>query len=303
MAYRRLRLPDGFVEYVVDGDPDASDLLVYHVGTPSAAVHWRGLNRAAAAAGIRVASYSRGGYGASTRREGRSIADEASITAAIADQLGYDQLFVAGSSGGGAAALACAALLGDRIRACVTLASIAPRIEAGPAWASFHTPEQQREWDDVAEGDLAKLLPDFEASVGFFGGVTVRRLRAIGGPADERGQRFGIVENVDRDLVRSMRRAVSSGYAGFLDDNLAQARDWGFRVADIQVPTVVRQGALDKLVLSTQGRWLAATIPGARGVFLDDAGHGSVALPWSDVIHDLLAAASGPPPPDGLRVS
>ena len=88
-----------------------------------------------------------------------------------------------------------------------------------------------------------------------------------------------------------MRRAVSRGYAGFLDDNLAQVRDWGFRVADIRVPVVVRQGALDRLVKIEQGRWLAATIRGARGVFLDDAGHGSIALPWSDVIADLLAAA------------
>ena len=87
-----------------------------------------------------------------------------------------------------------------------------------------------------------------------------------------------------------MRRAVSHGYDGFLDDNLAQARDWGFRVADIRVPVVVRQGALDKLVHIEQGRWLAATIPGARGVFLDDAGHGSIALPWTDVISELQAA-------------
>ena len=296
MSYCRLPRSNGFVEYVVDGPVNARDLLVFHVGTPSAAVQWAGLNRAAAAAGMRVASYSRGGYGRSTRREGRSVADEAAITAALADRLGYERFFVGGWSGGGAAALACAALLGDRVRACVTLASIAPRTESGPAWTTFHTPEQQKEWDDLAEGDVAKLVPDFEQAVGFFSRVTVRRLRAIGGPVDERGRMLGSVENVDKDLVRSMRRAVSSGYGGFLDDNLAQARDWGFRVADIRVPTVVRQGALDKLVLSTQGRWLAATIPGARGVFLDDAGHGSIALPWSDVIADLVGAA-GPSVP------
>lgn len=290
MAYRRLQLSDGTVEYVVDGPPDARDLLIFHVGTPGAAVRWGGLNRAAAAAGLRVASYSRGGYGASTRREGRRVADEAGITAALADQLGAERFFVAGWSGGGAVALACAALLPDRVRACVTLASIAPRAESGPAWATFHTPEQRNEWEDLVEGDLAKLLPEFEEAVGFFGHVTVRKLRAMGGPVDERGRRLGSVENIDRDLVRSMRRAVSTGYLGFLDDNLAQAREWGFRVADIRVPTIVRQGALDKLVSSAQGRWLAATIPGARAVFLDDAGHGSIALPWSDVIADLLTA-------------
>jgi pimeloyl-ACP methyl ester carboxylesterase len=291
MGYRGLHLPGGFVEYVVDGPEDARDLLVFHVGTPGAAVRWNGLVRAASAAGMAVAGYSRGGYGRSTRREGRTIADEAAITAAIADRLGHERFFVLGWSGGGPVALACAALRGDRVRACMTLAGVAPRTESGDAWATFHSPEQHREWEDLAKGDMATLLPDFEQAVGFFGRVTTRKLRAIGGPVDERGRVHDVVANVDRDLVRSMRRAVSSGYFGFLDDNLAQVRDWGFRVADIRVPVVVRQGALDRLVSIEQGRWLAANIPGARGVFLDDAGHGSVALPWSDVIAELRAAA------------
>jgi pimeloyl-ACP methyl ester carboxylesterase len=291
MAYRRFDFDGGMVEYFVDGPENARDLLVFHVGTPSAAVRWTGLVDAAAGAGMRVASYSRGGYGTSTRREGRSIADEAAITAALADRLGYPRFFVLGWSGGGAVALACAALLPDRVRAGMSLAGIAPRTESGAAWKTFHTPEQHKEWDDLEKGDMAMLLPDFEAAVGFFGHVTTRKLRTIGGPADARGQAHDVETNVDRDLVRSMRRAVQHGYAGFLDDNLAQVRDWGFRVADIRVPVVVRQGALDRLVSMEQGRWLATTIPGARGVFLDDAGHGSIALPWSEVVSDLVNAA------------
>jgi pimeloyl-ACP methyl ester carboxylesterase len=291
MGYRRLRRPEGFVEYVVDGPEDARDLLVFHVGTPSAAVRQRGLIGAAAAAGMRVASYSRGGYGTSTRREGRTIADEAGITAALADRLGYARFFVLGWSGGGPVALACAALLADRVLACMTLAGTAPRTESGAAWQTFHSPEQHKEWEDLAKGDMATLLPDFEQAVEFFGRVTTRKLRAIGGPVDERGREYDVEANIDRDLVRSMRRAVLHGYAGFLDDNLAQVRDWGFRVADIHVPVVVRQGALDRLVSIEQGRWLAATIPGARGVFLEDAGHGSIALPWSEVVRDLKNAA------------
>jgi pimeloyl-ACP methyl ester carboxylesterase len=291
MGYRRLRLSEGFVEYVLDGPDDARDLIIFHFGTPSAAVRLRGLVGAAGAAGMRVASYSRGGYGTSTRREGRSVADEAAITAALADHLGYERFFALGWSGGGPAALACAALLADRVRACMTLAGSAPRTESGAAWKTFHSPEQHKEWEDLEKGDMAALLPDFEGAVGFFSHVTVRKLRAIGGLPDPHGRANDVEANVDRDLVRSMRRAVSHGYAGFLDDNLAQVRDWGFRVADIRVPVVVRQGALDRLVAVEQGRWLAATIPGARGVFLNDAGHGSIALPWSHVVAELRAAA------------
>jgi pimeloyl-ACP methyl ester carboxylesterase len=291
MGYRRLPLDVGFVEYVVDGPEDARELLIFQVGTPNAAVRWNGLVRAAAARGIRVAGYSRGGYGASSRREGRAIADEAPITAALADRLGFDRFLVAGWSGGGPAALAAAEALPDRVRACLLLASIAPRIEAGSAWEAWHTPEQRKEWDDLTGGVKPALIEEFQQVAEMFRHMTVRRLSAIGGKPDARAIAEDHLTHVEPDLVRSMRRSVSRGYFGFLDDNLAQARDWGFRVADIRVPVVVRQGELDRLVNVGHGRWLAATIPGARARILPDAGHGSIALPWADVVADLVSAA------------
>jgi pimeloyl-ACP methyl ester carboxylesterase len=292
VAYRRLPLASGFVEYVVDGPDDAGDLLVFHVGSPAAAVRYGALVRAAADEGLRVASYSRGGYGASPRREGRTVADEAAITAALADRLGFDRFFTMGWSGGGPAALACAALLPGRVRACTAMASVPPRVESGPAWPTFWRPDQLREWDELEAEDISSLVPEFEAAVAIFRRMTARRLASVGGPPDARAVALGHHQAVVPDLIRSMRRAVSRGWFGYLDDNLAQVREWDFRVADITVPVIVRQGELDRLVPPACGHWLAGAIPGARGVFLDDAGHGSIALPWSDVISELVAAAT-----------
>jgi pimeloyl-ACP methyl ester carboxylesterase len=290
MGYRRLPLENGFVEYLVGGPEAARDLVIFHVGTPAAAVLYDGLVRAAAALDMRVATYSRAGYGSSPRREGRSVADEAAITAALVDRLGFRRFYVGGWSGGGPAALAGAALLGDRVRACLTLASLAPRLEAGPAWEAWHTPEERREWDAM-DGDRAALIPEFEEAAALFARMTKSRLSAIAGEPDARSIEHDHATNVEPELVRSMRRAVSRGPFGYLDDNLAQARDWGFRVAEIGVPVVVRHGEVDKLVNTGNGRWLAGAIPGARARILPDAGHGSIALPWSDVVADLVAAA------------
>jgi pimeloyl-ACP methyl ester carboxylesterase len=182
-------------------------------------------------------------------------------------------------------------MLPKRVIACGTMAGLAPRVEAGDAWRTLHTPEQLKEWDELAAGDLDALIPEFEGAVQMFRRITVKRLRGLGGPADARALANDVEVAVDKPLVRSMRRSVANGYFGFLDDNLAQVRDWGFRVGDIRVPVVIRQGALDRLVPAANGRWLAAAIPGATGVFLDDAGHGSVALPWKDVVDDLVKAA------------
>jgi pimeloyl-ACP methyl ester carboxylesterase len=290
MGYRRLPLDVGFVEYLVDGPENARELLIFHVGTPSAAVLYRGLVRAAAGHDMRVATYSRAGYGSSPRREGRSVADEAAITAALADRLGFERFFVAGLSGGGPTALAGAALLGKRVRACLAMASPAPRLEAGAAWEAWHTPEQRREWDDM-DRDQAALIPEFEEAAALFARMTQRRLSAIAGEPDARAIELDHATNVQPELVRSMRRSVSRGCFGFLDDNVAQARDWGFRVAEIAVPVVIRHGERDKLVNVGNGRWLAGAIPGAQARILPDAGHGSIALPWSEVVADVVAAA------------
>lgn len=291
VGYRRLPYDGGTIEYVIDGPEDARDLLLFHGGSPSAAAAFPGLTRAAAAAGMRTAIYSRAGYGRSTRRPGRSVADEAAISAALVDRLGHDAFFTAGWSGGGPVALACAALLPRRVRACLTLASPAPRLEVGAAWRAWIRPEDLPEWDVLASGDPTSVLPSFAEAVAMFGRMTPRRLTAFPGGSD--ADRRWILDpgGVGRPVTRSMRRAVLSGYFGFLDDNLAQARDWGFRVADIRVPVVVRQGELDGLVKAEHGRWLARTIPGARGVFLPDAGHGAVTEPWEEVVGQLVSAA------------
>lgn len=292
MAYRQFWFDGGTIEYLVAGPPDARDLILFHVGTPSAAVLYPGLVAAAAARGLRTAVYSRGGYGRSSRRPGRSVADEAAISAALADKLGHPRFFTVGWSGGGPVALACAALLPDRVRACMPMASLAPRHEAGAAWNAWIPPDQIREWDVLAGDDQSELLDDFRAQVDTFRRITPARLAKIGGRPDERAIAHRQRAEIAPFLTRSMRRAVSQGHFGYLDDNVAQARDWGFRVADIRVPVVVRHGDLDRLVNVGQGRWLAQAIPGARGVFLPDAGHGSIALPWSEIVADLVGGAA-----------
>jgi pimeloyl-ACP methyl ester carboxylesterase len=292
MGYRRFRFDGGTVEYVVAGPEQAKGLLLFHVGTPSAAVLYPGLVEAAAAHGLRTATYSRAGYGRSSRRPGRTVADEAAISAALADLLGHAEFVTVGWSGGGPVALACAALLPDRVRACMALASLAPRAEAGEAWDEWFHEEQRAEWDTLRGGDPLSLVSEFEEAVHVFGRMTVRRLQNVGGTPDARAVKHDTAGEISPFLVKSMRRAVVSGYQGYLHDNLAQAIDWGFRVADIRVPVVVRHGELDRLVNVGHGRWLAKTIPGARGMFLADAGHGSIAVPWSDVVGDLMRAAA-----------
>ncbi|MGZ6545950.1 MAG: alpha/beta fold hydrolase [Actinomycetota bacterium] len=122
-----LQLADGrSLEFCRTGPVDPSAWLIFHIGTPSAAALFPHVTEVADARGIATASYSRAGYGGSTRSEGRTVAQEAVNAAALADHLGASTFFVAGWSGGGPGALACAALLPERVRSCVVFAGNSP---------------------------------------------------------------------------------------------------------------------------------------------------------------------------------
>lgn len=66
-------LPDGrFLDVDVSG-PEGGFPLVFHHGTPGSVRQFRAIQRAAHDRGLRLVTYSRPGYGASTRQPGRSI--------------------------------------------------------------------------------------------------------------------------------------------------------------------------------------------------------------------------------------
>jgi pimeloyl-ACP methyl ester carboxylesterase len=291
MTVERMHLPDGRAfEYSATGDP-GRELLVFCVGTPGAVVDFPYVADAAAARGLRSVICSRPGYGGSTRNEGRTVADGAADTAALADHLGAERFLVAGWSGGGPTALACAALLPDRVRAIVTLAGTAPPVEAGEVWTAWFPRDQADEVRALTRKPPAELAPEYEQAAQSFAGLTGERLTIS--ENQSAADRAALIEvpEVAEWLARSIQSAVSSGIWGWLDDDLAWAKPWGFDVADIRVPVIVRHGDQDGFVSIEQGRWLAAHIPGARLDEMPGGGHTTVGVPIDPVFMDLLDAA------------
>ena len=109
--------------------------MFFHTGTPSAPGSCSsGWSRPAPRAGCATSPTRGPGTAHSDRRPGRTVADCAPDVAAIADELGIGRFYTVGWSGGGPHALACAALLGDRVMAAATLAGVAPRDAEGLDW-------------------------------------------------------------------------------------------------------------------------------------------------------------------------
>lgn len=170
MSRKQVSLPDGSVLEIEDQGHAGGDLVLLHHGTPMSSVLFKPMVNEAASRGLRLAMYSRPGYGGSTRQPGRSVADCASDTAVVLDALGAPEASVMGWSGGGPHALACAALLPDRVRSAATIAGAGPYAVddldflAGMGQenidefnAAIAGPAELQAWMDANAGPIAKV--------------------------------------------------------------------------------------------------------------------------------------------------
>jgi len=281
-----LELVDGRTLHYYDtreDEPDARVAVFWCHGAPSVGRPPEPLFPAAAENGLRWVSYDRPAYGGSSPNPGRNIASAAADVAAIADALGIGRFATLGHSGGGPHALACGALLPERVIAVVSMSAPAPidaeDLDWFAGWTRSGMAEQHAALAGRAalEAYLASAEPDPEA-------FTTDDLVALAG-------RWSWVADV-------FGQAVKNGYEGVVDDSLAGAREWGFAPADVTVPVLVMHGAKDRMVPSAHGKWLAAHCPGAELLLVPDASHvtvldsGPAALAW---LRDRVAADSGKP--------
>jgi pimeloyl-ACP methyl ester carboxylesterase len=283
-----LLLPDGrCLEYSVAGPADGA-LLVSHHGTPSAGRLFAPFVDVAAARGLGTVTYSRPGYASSSRMAGRTVTGCVADVAAIADHLGVDRFFVTGRSGGGPHALACAALIPERVLACATVASVAPWGAEGLAFLDGMAEENVEEFAATLAGpdELRAYLRSMadrilaaepEAMADELGGLV------SGVDAEALGGGFGSFAS---DLVRD---GLRPGIWGWFDDDLALTGPWGFEVEEIRVPVTVWHGGHDQAVPLAHGSWLASRIPGARPELHPDHGHFSLAVArYADLLDDLI---------------
>jgi pimeloyl-ACP methyl ester carboxylesterase len=294
--------PEGLELEVLTAGPDDGYPLLYHGGTPSAAVPFPVLDRAVRVAGLRLVTYSRPGYGTSTPRtdldRAWTIADDVTDAAAVLDALGVGEFVTLGWSGGGPRVLGCAALLPDRCRAAGVLAGAAPYDAEGLDFVAGMGPENVRDFNAAVEGRAA-LAPFIEEQVAGMAQVTAAEV------ADSLGQ---LVDDVDRAattgevaeyLAASFRRASLQGPVGLLEDNLVMVRPWGFDLADIAVPVSLWQGSHDLMVPFSHGQWLAAHVPGVRVHLSDDEGHISLWQRIDEVLAELRDLAGLGPSTQG----
>ena len=273
---RSIELPDGRTLDAWIGDGDGTP-LVFHFGTPSSGLPFAPHVEAARDRGLRWISWSRPGYGSSGRQEGRSVASVVEDTRAVLDRLGVAGAYIVGWSGGGPHALACAALMADRVIGVSTIASVAPYEARGLDWFAGMGGENVEEFGAAVAGP-DELGPWMDTNWPMFRAVTAAQVSESLGDLVDDVDRGALTGDFAEYVAASFRDGLREGYWGWHDDDLAFARDWGFGLDSFAVPVHVWQGAHDRMVPFAHGEWLGQNCAGACVHLLPEHGHLSLAV-------------------------
>ena len=284
-----LTLSDGRLLHLEVTGPADGPVLIHHHGTPGSGRSMRGMSAKAAAHGVRLVTFSRPGYSDSTRLAGRTIADVVPDVVEIADHLGVDRFLVSGKSGGGPHALATGALLPDRVAGVCCMAGVAPYEAPGLDFLAGMGEENIVEFGKALEGEAA-LRPYLEAETAGLAQADVAGMISSMQTILPQVDVDVLTDEYGEDQLANMKEGLRLGVDGWLDDDLAFTRDWGFDIATIAVPTFVWQGSADLMVPFAHGEWLVQAVPGAVAHLQDGAGHLSISVVGYDqMIEELLS--------------
>ncbi len=259
-----VKLEDGRTLHAYDarseGDSDRLPIFWHH-GTPNIGEPPEPLFAEAAKLGLRWVSYDRPGYGGSTVDGGRNIASAASDVAAIADALGIERFAVMGHSGGSMHALACGALLPERVACSVCVSSLAPIAGSGLDWFAGMAPAGEAELRAAVAGRaaLAHHLATSDFDPGIFTDADMAALK---------GSWLWLWNVAGKGML--------SGPDGMIDDDLALVNEWGFEPRRVSTPVLFLHGGDDRIAPLAHAKWLAGQCRRAELWVRPEDGHVSV---------------------------
>ena len=264
------------VAYEVSGASDGFPVFLMH-GTPGSRRGPKPRGIVLYRHGVKLITYDRPGYGDSDRREGRNVADAAADVLAVADELGLQRFAVAGRSGGGPHALACAAdpAVRSRVTRVAVLVSFAPSGVPELEWFEGMNADNVRSFGREAV-DTAAVVEE----IAHRAALTQRDPRYLMQhlmaqmTAEDRQvvSQFGL----RRTIVDTYRHALRNGPYGWIDDTLALRQGWKFELGSIDTaltPVRIWHGANDTFAPVGHAYWLAGQIPGATIAVQPGAAH------------------------------
>ena len=214
--------------------PDGVPVIAHH-GTPGSRLLYRRWVEDAAERGIRLIAYDRPGYGGSDRHAGRAVADVAADVEAIADALGLDRIL--------ARAAPAAARTRSPARPC---SAIGWRPRQRSASSPPTTPRDSTSWPGWGRTTWRSSGPRWRGRrrsrrcwrrtpylLDADPGELTEGLNSLLSPPDVAVVNGGLAE----ELIAVTSEGIRARREGWLDDDLAFVKPWGFDLATISVPS------------------------------------------------------------------
>jgi pimeloyl-ACP methyl ester carboxylesterase len=258
----------GYAEY---GPVTGRPLLWFH-GSPGARRQVAPEARKAAdERDVRIIAIERPGIGDSTSHAYEAIVHWAHDIEEFCDAKGIEEFGVAGLSGGGPYALACAHEMPDRVVAVAVLGGVAPAV--GPEAAEGGVSTLIRMFSPVLKLMRAPLNVFMRRLIQIlepFGDRAVDLAASMMPPGDQRIFADPAMRHMFKeDLLLGSREQMQ---AIFHDAHLF-GRDWGFLLKDLRVPVYMWYGDADNIVPIEHGEHMAERIPNAVFRTRPDEGH------------------------------
>ena len=214
------------------------------------------------------------------------MADAAADAAAIADAYGLDRFAVVGRSGGGPHALACAALLPERVTKAAVLVGIAPHGADGLDFFGGMAQSNVLEFTAAAAG-YAGIAPQLHAAADAIRANPASLMADLHAELPDPDRRVVADSGIRSMLLETYAEALRTSAHGWINDALAFCSPWGFDPAAVTVPVLIWHGASD--VFSPAGQESRPAGETSRRAVVVQAGAAHFGA--LDVLPDILRVA------------
>jgi len=253
-----VELPDGRVlAYATWGPATGRPVLFMH-GCPGSRLQTFGLD-VVERIGARVIAVDRPGIGRSSPQPGWTLTSWAPSVARLLDELDYDEVSICGHGAGGAAALAVAGAMPDRVHR-VAIVSGGDPPDDPDALAALEEPD--RETMRFVAADPAGAEASFAALAQGIAADPTTAVRLISSHWSDVDQLIGTRLELG-DVLTDAYAEAARDPAGFARDSVISFTTWGFDPADVHARTTVWTGEHDvwRFHAADHGRALYDRLP------------------------------------------
>lgn len=269
------------------GDPEGMPVFLFH-GLPATRLFRHPDDALTASLGIRLITIDRPGLGLSDHQPGRTLLDWPNDVNALADALKLGSFAVIGHAAGGPYAAACAYGLSGRVTHAIIVGgfpSFARSAKGEPLrllWPPFSPIMLTVPWMLKATLWIAWQVHNFRRDHQHFLAALLKQC------SESDCRLFNTYPELREMMIANVEELFRTHYRGYAEDLCVLARDWGFRLEDIQVPVTFWCGENDLNVPQSAAQRMAEAIPRSELKIIPAAGHYGLLSYWGTILSDLV---------------